>query len=93
MFLEALARAKYIVHNNVLPGVWLAQNENELIEKVKNYVEKSTRNFEGVELYKKLVAAKPEEKLLQHIKKLKVSLSKRINALIFILKYQLSRKA
>jgi hypothetical protein len=92
MFLEALARAKYIIHNNTLPGVWLAKNEKELIEKVKNYVEISTRNLDGVQLYKQLVAAKPEEKLLQHLRKLKVSISKRKNALFFILKYQLRSK-
>jgi hypothetical protein len=92
MFLEALARAKYIVHNNTLPGVWLANNENELIEKVMDYVEQSTKNDDGVEIYNQLVAAKPEEKLLQHLKKLRVPINKRKNALFFILKYKLSSR-
>jgi hypothetical protein len=87
MFLEALARSKYILHNNAFPGVWLATNERELSQRVMDYTEKQTSNQTGVEIYEQLVSAKPEQVIFDHLLTIVAPFKKWKNALLFIIKY------
>lgn len=87
MALEALARGKYVVHNNRLPGVWFADTQEQLEEQVRRFIKADDINHEGVQIAKEELNSGGEQALYDLYLKAKTSISQRFFALIVFLKF------
>ena len=87
MNLEALARGKYVIHNNRLPGVWFADTQEQLEEQVKRFMKEPDVNYKGNRIAKEILHSGAEEELYNHYLKAKTNISHRFVALMTIIKF------
>lgn len=88
MFTEALARGKYIIHNNAFPGVWLAKTQVELEAKMDEYLAADDINREGIKVYEQRLRETPARVHYDYISSIKVTFKKWWSNVLYIFKYK-----
>jgi len=89
MVIEALARGIYVIHNNDLPGVWFASQQNEIEHYMDKFIEKDACNKVGIDIYKTMIAIDPDKQLYNHLSKVSIPIKKWLYSLKYIIKFTL----